>query len=320
MKKITTFLSGFLLCGYLFADIAPNPIIVKGIYTVDSCKIQMVTESVFAEIYNDSAKVECTFVLHNLGDSTTIQVGFPEMNFQYWSIGQYNENDKANFEISVNDRQLSEEDIKVPADLEDVYSKYMYVHFIEREYKRKFDSISSLNSPTRQEFWDALDSLHQWRESKPYFGSDLWLEFDTQVKKGNFPWYVWDMYFEENEKKVIKVVYSLPSGMGYGTNYRYFKYILETGAGWYGVIEKADIKLQFNDIKIENIEEISPNGFQFDKEQKTITWHFVNLQPTSEDDIYIRYFNTKERKNWEKYQKKRKRAIFLQKLNPVNWF
>jgi len=334
MKRLTTFLISFLLYAYAFADIAPNPIVVKGIYTVDSCKIQMVSEFVYAELYNDSARVECTFILQNFGASTTIQVGFPEMNFQYWSIGQYSEEDKANFEIFVDDKRLTENDIKVPAALEEVYNKYMYVYHIEREYKRKTDSIYSANRVTVnrhgtrtypsnqaiQETKDAMFNLFEWRESKPYFGSELWSEFNEQMKKGNFPWYVWDVHFAKDEKKAINVIYSLPSGMGYGANYRYFKYILETGAGWYGVIEKADIKLQLHDIKIENIEQISPIGFQFDKEQKTITWNFKNLEPTSEDDIYVRYYNTRERRNWERYQRKRNRAIFFRRLNPINWF
>ncbi len=93
MKRLTIILIWLLTIGKVNADIAPNPIVIKSIYTVDSCKIQMTKEYVYADLYNDSAIVVCTFELLNLGNSTTIQIGFPEMNFQYWSIGEYAEND-----------------------------------------------------------------------------------------------------------------------------------------------------------------------------------------------------------------------------------
>lgn len=334
MKRIATILIGFLIFGQVFADIAPNPIIVKGIYTIDSCKIQTIKEYVYADLYNDSARIECTFELLNYGDSTTIQIGFPEMNFQYWSIGQYNEDDKKTFKISVNDKILTENEIGVPKEFESIYNTYMYVYFIEKEYSRKSDSIYKANNviikdngvhkyqsnQSYQQTKKALDALYQWRESKPHLGSDLWSEFDKQMKKRNFPWYVWNVHFDKNERKVIKVIYSLPSGKGYGADYRYFKYILETGSGWYKEIEKANIKLKLHNIDTETIEEITPSGFDNDKINKTIEWNLINIEPTGKDDIYVKYYNPKERRNWEKYQKKRQRAIRFRYLNPINWF
>jgi len=87
MKKIViTLLTTIYLCNTAFADIAPNPIVVKSVFTTDSCKIRMLSEIVIANLYRDSAKVECVFELVNYGGSITIEIGFPEMNFQYWSI------------------------------------------------------------------------------------------------------------------------------------------------------------------------------------------------------------------------------------------
>lgn len=334
MKQLTIILIWLLTIGKVNADIAPNPIVIKNIYTVDSCKIQMTKEYVYADLYNDSAIVVRTFELLNLGNSTTIQVGFPEMNFQYWSIGEYAENDKAHFKIYVNDRVLTENEIGVPAELDSVYNTYMYIYYIEKEYHRKTDSIYKANNVIIKENGTykyqsaesyqivraAVDDLYKWRETKPYLGSDLWREFDTQMKKGNFPWYIWNVHFDNNENKTIKIVYSLPSGKGYGANYRYFKYIFETGSGWHGSIEKADIELKLHDIKMETIEEISPKGYQIDKVEMTIKWNFINLEPTKDDDIYVRYYNATERKNWERYNKKRKRAIRYRFINPINWF
>lgn len=323
MKRITIILFAFLVSRQVFSDIAPNPIIIKGIYTIDNCRIQMVSEYVSADLYNDSAKIECTFELLNSGDSATIQIGFPEMNFQYWSIGQYNENDETAFRISVNDRILTENEIGVPKELENVYNTYKYIYFIEKEYDRKTDSIYKANNviikangtakytsnQLYQETKKALDELNEWRDTKPQFGSDLWMEFDKQMGKGNFPWYVWNVHFAKNERKVIKVAYSLPSCMGYGAEYRYFKYILETGSGWNGVIEKANIKLKVHNIKIKTIEEITPNGFHIDRANKTIEWNLENLEPTNKDDIYIKYYDPKERRKWQKNHKKKSKKM-----------
>ncbi|WP_294081999.1 hypothetical protein [Proteiniphilum sp. UBA5384] len=315
------------------ADIAPSPIEVKGIYTSDSCEIQMTTEYVYADLYNDSSIVSCTFELLNLGDSTTIQIGFPVMNFQYWYPGDYSDDDKSHFSIFVDNEMLTEDDIGVPPELDSIYNAYMHVHYIEKEYQRKRDSIYSANNVTEEDniFYEystnpsdqvareALEELFKWRETQPHLGSALWQAFRKQMQKGNFPWYVWKVHFDKNERKQIKVVYSLPSGQGYGADYRYFKYILETGSGWYGLIEKATIELQLHDIKLENLEEISPIGYQINRTDKTIKWSFINIEPSKEDDIYVSYYNTKERKEWEKYKRKRKKAIFLRKINPVNW-
>jgi hypothetical protein len=321
MKHITLTLLGLLLCGRICADIAPNPIVVKGIYTIDNCKIQMTKEYVHADLYNDSSKVTCTFELYNFGDSTTIQVGFPEMNFQYWSIGQYNESDKTIFNIYVNDRALTDKEIGVPKELQNIYDIYMNVYYIEKEYIRKTDSIYKANNvlinrkgtikylstQSYQETEKALKGLREWRESKPYLGSNLWNQFDEQMKRKNFPWYVWNVHFDKNERKVIKVSYSLPSGMAYGADYRYFKYILETGSGWYKEIENAEIKIQIHDIDFRTIEEISPIGFVKNENDKTIIWNLKNLEPNSNDNIYIKYFNPKERRHWERQKKKRER-------------
>ncbi len=229
---------------------------------------------------------------------------------------------------------LTENEIAVPTELDSIYNTYMYVYFIEKEYRRKTDSICAANNvivkkngtfkyPSTQAYQAtriAIDNLYQWRKSKPYLGSEIWNEFDKQKKKGNYPWYLWNVHFDKNDKKTIKVVYSLPSGQGYGADYRYFKYILETGSGWHGLIEQADIKLKLHDIKAETIEEISPKGYQIDTTERIIRWNFTNLEPTKEDDIYIRYYNPSERKNWERYKKKRKRAMKFRFINPINWF
>ncbi|HPH58022.1 MAG TPA: hypothetical protein PLC41_08340, partial [Bacteroidales bacterium] len=46
MKRLTIILTCLLIIGKVNADIAPNPIVIKSIYSVDSCKIQMTQEYV----------------------------------------------------------------------------------------------------------------------------------------------------------------------------------------------------------------------------------------------------------------------------------
>lgn len=44
MRRLPFMLIGCLMIGKPYAYIAPNPIVVKGIYTVDSCENQMTRE------------------------------------------------------------------------------------------------------------------------------------------------------------------------------------------------------------------------------------------------------------------------------------
>jgi hypothetical protein len=326
-KKTILLIAGFLIVIQLSADIAPNPIAAKRISGDKECKVQMVSEYVLANLYKDSARVECTFYMHNLGDSVTMQIGFPEMRFHYWHRSGYGNNDKEKFKIFVNDSLLSTDDIRVPKEFEDIYNKYMHVYFIEKEYVRKKDSILKYVIP-REERSTAFKNLREWRQSEPYLCLDMEREFNDQMEKGNFPWYVWDTHFEKNEKKIIRVDYTLPSGLWYRAKFRYFHYILETGAGWFGVIENADIKLKLHNIEIENIEKISPKGYHIDSIKKTIEWNFKRISPTRDDDIYFQYFDPEEREKMKQYQierqKKIKRYNKRQKIyriiNPFRWF
>lgn len=263
------------------ADIAPNPIVIKGIYTNNECRIRMVSEVVSVTMSNDSAYVECIFEMLNYGDVTTIEVGFPVMNFHYFSLYQYSENDKEKFNIYVDDNMLSEDDIKVPQELEEEYREYMCAYAIDKQYKENADSLN-------------------WLE-KPQLSYELRNRFEEKMKAGNYPWYVWNVSFKKDERRYIKVTYSLPSGLGYGGKYRYFKYLLSTGAGWYEDIEKADIivKVQ-DDIRLKNIETITPAGYTINKAERTIAWRFTSLEPTVDHDIYIQYYNRKERNSRKK--------------------
>lgn len=295
------------------------------IFTRSSCKIQLISELVEIDLFNDSASVNCIFELYNSGDSITIEIGFPEMNFQYRALEDYSDEGHRKFQISVNDKILTSEQIKVPNEFENIYNTYMAYYQLEREYSRKKDSLLQANNvivrdkwkyvyksrASRRAFGSAFDALYERRsKQQPDWLKILSLEdeFNEQMSRGNFPGYVWRDSFKSKEKKTIKVSYSLPSGEFYGMLYRYFTYLLSTSDDWYGSIVTTDIKVNLYDIQISNIEKITPSNYKIDSLKKEISWKFENYEPNKDNDIYIQYFNPLERKAFEVLKKSGKKG------------
>lgn len=100
------------------------------------------------------------------------------------------------------------------------------------------------------------------------------------------PWYLWDSEFNEGETKIIKVRYSLPFGV-IKNCCRYFTYLLNTGSGWKGSIDTAEIIINLKDITADLILEATPENYKIEENQ--IIWKFYNLEPTTNDDIKINY-------------------------------
>ena len=312
MKYKRLILMSFFLCAFTNVDIAPNPMEAKGIYPSKPCEIRMESEIVKADLFTDYATIDCTFEMVNYGKETSIEVGFPVMDFQYWTISGYTESDKKNFKISVDDKILDEKEIKVPIEIDSLYKEYMKVYAVEKELVRKSDSVyasynviqnknGTLKFPkgcNSGEVSNQILSLYDWRSKQPIMSGDLMSVFDKKIREGKYPWYVWNVKFKENEHKTIKVSYKLPSGLAYGGKFRYFKYILNTGSGWYKDIGKAEIILQLNNIDLDKLEKISPKDYSIDKRNKIIKWEFTNLEPTELDDIYLQYYKSKERKKY----------------------
>ncbi|GAB1452551.1 hypothetical protein MASR2M47_26070 [Draconibacterium sp.] len=61
-------------------------------------------------------------------------------------------------------------------------------------------------------------------------------------------WYLWDTEFQKGESKIIEIQYSLPFGMLYKSNKRFFTYLLSTGANWKGTIGKAEVIINLSSI------------------------------------------------------------------------
>ena len=315
-----------ILCLFLTAfsvvDIAPNPINANGIYTIEDCKIRMESEIVEVDLFPEKSIVNCTFEMVNYGDSTSLEVGFPVMDFDYWNFGGYTQMDKANFKIQVNDEILSKKDIQVPKELDSLYQEFMTIYKLEKEHQTKIDGTykshyveyrkdGSLTFPKDlkvKEMQKAIDSIHNFMDRTGLSG-DLISEFHDLTENGKFPWYVWNVSFKENETKIIKVNYELPSGLAGKNAFRYFKYILKTGSGWYKDIGKADIILKLNDIDFESIDELKPSNYSLDKESNRILWRFENIEPTEKDDICLQYTIPKEKRKYDRWKKKNGQKI-----------
>lgn len=100
-------------------------------------------------------------------------------------------------------------------------------------------------------------------------------------------WYLWEGEFEKGESKTIDVQYSLPFGMLYKSNKRFFTYLVSTGANWMGTIGKAEIIVNLKDIEMDSIVSCQPE--HCDIINKQIIWTFSDLEPTTNHDIKIFY-------------------------------
>jgi hypothetical protein len=104
-------------------------------------------------------------------------------------------------------------------------------------------------------------------------------------------WYLWDSEFQKGESKTIEVQYSLPFGMNYKSNKRFFTYLLSTGANWKGTIGKAEIIINLKDIEMDSIISQKPNNCVIGNKQ--LTWTLLDFEPSTNDNIYVRYNSSK---------------------------
>ncbi|HZY36778.1 MAG TPA: hypothetical protein VFE53_09030 [Mucilaginibacter sp.] len=157
---------------YLFADIAPDPTIAKGIIPTHPVNIQMVSEIVNAKLTLDSSYVTCTFYMHNLGKQSDLEVGFPVMNYYMWANDQVSPIDQNKFEVMINGKAINKKDTYIPDSLKKMLT--------EKNQYNKYD----------QHMYDALRNYDNLKR----------------------PWYLWKMHFRANEYLTIIVKYVLPNG------------------------------------------------------------------------------------------------------------
>jgi len=100
----------------------------------------------------------------------------------------------------------------------------------------------------------------------------------------------WQVTFPPEKKIQLKVSYELsPEGyLPFGT----FRYILETGSGWYGNIQQATISVQlpyevneYNTVLSGELNTPQPSNYRIN--DKEIVWRFENFEPAAADNISV---------------------------------
>ncbi len=123
-----------------------------------------------------------------------------------------------------------------------------------------------------------------------------WVEdekVDITIEKSdewNLIWAHWKVRFPAGSPITIQVSYRVPPNRLEPPHYN-FTYILETGAGWLGVIEKAEITINTpyslqeldNLLGIGDVFSAQPSGYTVNPDR--IVWIFENLEPTEDDNI-----------------------------------
>lgn len=147
-----------------------------------------------------------------------------------------------------------------------------------------------------------------------------WKVKSYQIKE---EWYLWDVEFQKGESKVIDIQYSLPFGMLYRSNKRFFTYLLSTGANWKGTIGKAEIIVNLKDIVMDSI--ISQKPANCEISDKQLIWTFLDFDPTTDHDIKIIYNSDKILYKGKEYvpptivvNGKIEKDIILDKISPTD--
>ena len=135
----------------------------------------------------------------------------------------------------------------------------------------------------------------------------------------NLVWAHWPVNFPAETNIAIRVSYVLspsletaPSGFGR------FDYILETGAGWQGVIEQAVITIQtpYPLGELDNLlgfgNAFYANPSEYSLNHSEITWVFTDLEPIENDNIN---FSLLRPKIWHRIYDSYKRL----EINPDDW-
>lgn len=157
------------------------------------------------------------------------------------------------------------------------------MNFYHYQIKSAADDVTnfSVQENGKEIKFDYSDSLRFNEEYRKKVAS-------YQIKE---EWYLWDVEFQKGESKVIDIQYSLPFGMLYRSNKRFFTYLLSTGANWKGTIGKAEIIVNLKDIVMDSIILQKPANCEISDKQ--LIWTFLDFDPTTDHDIKIIYNSDK---------------------------
>jgi hypothetical protein len=107
-----------------------------------------------------------------------------------------------------------------------------------------------------------------------------------QILVNGEPWRAWTMTFAPGETRVRVTYQQSVGGEDFFASAATVGYVLHTGAGWAGVIEQADLIVRFPYPAEPLFVEDGQTGFTL--EGNDLRWRYLNLEPTTEDDLNLR--------------------------------
>lgn len=111
------------------------------------------------------------------------------------------------------------------------------------------------------------------------------------AERAEMPWAVFPVVFAPGEDVRIRVSYTA-DGSGEAA-FVAFKYILETGAGWYGTIGSADLIIRLPyEVSAQNVIFDEQTGYSTTTpggviEGRQVRWHYDDLEPTYEHNLEV---------------------------------
>ena len=126
------------------------------------------------------------------------------------------------------------------------------------------------------------------REMQPFMASEGPYSYP---ERDEIPWAVFEVDFPPNQVVNITVTYTV-EGYGYYP-YETFRYVLETGAGWNGTIDSAQIILRLPyEVNAKNVSLETVDGYSRSTAGGVISgneihWEFKDLEPTFESNLQV---------------------------------
>jgi hypothetical protein len=109
-------------------------------------------------------------------------------------------------------------------------------------------------------------------------------EFDRYDMYDQFAWAHFDVFFPVGEEVEIRITYTTVTQKNFRIMHEIVRYVLETGAGWYGPIGKGRIilRLPYRATPENVLLPSSTSGAVFT--DSDVYWEFDDLEPTREDN------------------------------------
>ncbi len=106
-----------------------------------------------------------------------------------------------------------------------------------------------------------------------------------EVSVGGQPWRAWTMTFQPGDARV-RVTYTQMIGAStFHSRVAVLGYVLQTGAGWAGPIERAEIRANFP-YPVETLF-LADGQTGYTIEGNSLIWRYEQLEPTPEDDVRL---------------------------------